>query len=339
MSTKNFAAWDVSESDYPRKGATEEKLEFLLRYAILAPSGSNSQPWKFAISNSTISAFADLERSVPLVDPDNRILYMSVGCALANLLVAGEHFGFRPTINYFPSGQKSDQVAEVKFEWDSRSKGDLFPQITRRCTIKDKYQDRGIDAMILEEIKRYIELPGIHLHYLTDKASKSEIADLAARANHNQLADKEFRRHLGGWLRDNRTAEPDGMPLYTFGLPDAVSSGFLSAFKEFDLSDAFIYRESGLINGCAALGILSSDGDDLQTWSRLGAGLERYLLRATRFEIRASFFSQPIGSPGLRKELATMVNQRHPQLIFGLGYATPIKHTPRRPLQEVIIKR
>lgn len=336
MTAKNFAAWDVLESDYPAEGTTEEKLEFLLRYAILAPSGPNTQPWKFAVNTSTVSVFADLKRSLPLVDPSNRTLYMSVGCALANLLVAGEHFDFRPKVSYFPQNLESDLVAEVKFERNGPSREDLFSQITRRCTIKDKFEDKEIDAAILGEIKKYIDRSGFQLQYLTSTASKSRVADLVARAHHIQLANKEFRSNLGDWLRNNWTTEPDGMPLYTFGVPDAVSFGFPAAFKEFDLSDAVIYRDTRLINGCAALGVLSSEGDNLQTWVALGVALEKYLLGATSFDIRASFFSQPIGLSDLRRELASMTNQGHPQLLFSLGYGTPVKHTPRRPLADVI---
>ena len=116
MTAKNYEAWEVQESDYPRNGTMEEQLTFLLRYAILAPSGPNTQPWKFAISGNIISVFADLERSLIHVDPDNRTLFMSVGCAIANLVTAGKHFGFSTSLNYFPEGQGSDLVAEVKFE-------------------------------------------------------------------------------------------------------------------------------------------------------------------------------------------------------------------------------
>ena len=88
MTGKNYEAWDVLESDYPADSPMEERLKFLLRYAILAPSGPNTQPWKFAINDGSVSVFADLSRALPFVDPSNRTLYMSVGCAIANLAVA-----------------------------------------------------------------------------------------------------------------------------------------------------------------------------------------------------------------------------------------------------------
>ena len=338
MTAKNLQAWDVKDSDYPSEGTTLERLKFLLRYAILAPSGPNTQPWKFAVDTSTISVYADLKRSLPFVDPSNRTLFMSVGCALANLVTAGKHFGFRPGVKFFPHGEESDLVAEVKFERGLVNE-DLFSQITRRHTVKDRYEHRNIDASVLDDLKTYIDQRIVHLRYLTDRDSKSRMADLVARAHRIQLAKKEFRQNLGEWLRNNWTTEPDGMPLYTFGVPDAIALGFPAAFKEFDLSEAVIYRDSGLINGCAAMAVLTSDLDDKSAWVRCGAALERFLLKATSYDIRASFFSQPIGLPELREELEAMINQGYPQLLFSLGYAAPGRPTPRRPLEDVILKQ
>jgi len=336
---KNFNAWMVLESDFPSEGTTEEKLRFLLRYAILAPSGSNTQPWKFAINANTVSVFADLKRSLPFVDPSNRTLFMSVGCALANLQVAGEHFGLVSQSDYYPHGQGSELVADVKFQPHKKlDKENLFHQIARRHTIKNRYENREIDASILEDLRTGMDDTGVYLHYFDDERSKSKIAGIVARAHHLQLARKEFRRNLGEWLRSNWTTEPDGMPLYTFGVPDAVSLGFPAAFKEFDLSDTVIYRDSGLIHCCSALGILATDGDDRLSWTRCGEALEKFLLRATKHDIRASFFSQPISLMELREEIDGMTNLGCAQLLFSLGYADPVKSTPRRALEDFMLE-
>jgi len=342
LTGKNYEAWDVKESDYPADGSMEERLKFLLRYAILAPSGPNTQPWKFAIHGGSISVFADLGRALPFVDPSNRTLYMSVGCAIANLAVAGAHFGFAPGVSYFPDGQESDLVAEVQLSPGRRpvdgQKG-LFSQIQRRHTTKDRYENATIEPFILKELERNISLPGLYLTYLPDKDSKDKMADLVSRAHQTQLAKKEFRQNLGKWLRSNWTTEPDGMPLYTFGVPDALSLGFPAAFKEFDLSRPVIYRDSGLIHDCSTLAVLTTDQDDRLTWTMCGFALENLLLQATVYDVRASFFSQPIGLPILREELKARINRGHPQLIFSLGMAKPMRPSPRRPLEDVIIKR
>ncbi|MFZ3148863.1 MAG: hypothetical protein WA137_07460 [Methanothrix sp.] len=343
MTAKNYEAWDVKETDYPADGPQEEQLKFLLRYAILAPSGPNTQPWKFAIHECGISVFADLSRALPFVDPSNRTLYMSVGCAIANLAVAGAHFGFAPSVSYFPGGLENDLVAEVQLLPAGRrpvdGQKDLFSQMQRRHTTKDRYENATIEQSILTELERNINLPGLYLIYLSDKDSKDKMADLVSRAHQTQLAKKEFRQNLGKWLRSNWTTEPDGMPLYTFGVPDVLSLGFPAAFKEFDLSLPVIYRDSGLIHDCSTLAVLTTDQDDKLTWTMCGFALENLLLRATVYDVRASFFSQPIGLADLREELKVHINRGHPQLIFSLGMAKPMRPSPRRPLEDVIIKR
>jgi len=340
---KNYEAWDVKESDYPADSPIEEKLRFLLRYAILAPSGPNTQPWKFAIHDSSISVFADLDRALQFVDPSNRTLYMSVGCAIANLAVTGAHFGFAPSVRYFPDGQDSDLVAEVRLlpagQRPADGQEDLFFQIQRRHTTKDRYEKGTIDPFILKEIETNTNLSGIYLSYLPDEDARERITDLVSRAHKIQLARKEFRQNLGDWLRSNWTNEPDGMPLFTFGVPDALSLGFPAAFKEFNLSLPVIYRDSGLIRDCSTLAVLTTDQDDKLAWTMCGFALENLLLRATLYDVRASFFSQPIGLPALREELKTQVNRGHPQIIFSLGFAKPMRPSPRRPLEDVIVRQ
>jgi putative hydrolase len=41
--------WLVDERRYPNAGSEQEKLRFLVRYALLAPSSHNAQPWLFRI--------------------------------------------------------------------------------------------------------------------------------------------------------------------------------------------------------------------------------------------------------------------------------------------------
>ena len=230
-------------------------------------------------------------------------------------------------MQFSPAGRRPDDGQE-----------DLFPQIQRRHTTKDRYENATIEPSILKEIEKSINLPGFYLSYMLDEDSKAKMADLVSRSHQIQLAKKEFRHNLGEWLRNNWTAEPDGMPLYTFGVPDAISLGFPAAFKEFDLSRPVIYRDSGLIHGCSTLAALTTDQDDKLTWAMCGFALENLLLRATSYDIRASFFSQPIGLPDLREKLKARINRGYPQLLFSLGMAKPMRPSPRRPLEDVIIK-
>ncbi|HWQ18807.1 MAG TPA: hypothetical protein VN455_03445, partial [Methanotrichaceae archaeon] len=136
-----LAAWNAKEGDYPSKKSIEEKIRFLLRYAVLAPSGPNIQPWKVYLRENEVTLMADFSRSLPNVDTNNRTLFMSNGCFLANLLIAAEHFGFGYDIEYLPDGTESDKIAVIGFDEGEGAKKfpDLFNAITRRHTNRKPY--------------------------------------------------------------------------------------------------------------------------------------------------------------------------------------------------------
>src|SRR4029450_13498576 len=106
---------DLLEQSFPRSAPIEQQVRHLLRYAILAPSTRNTQPWRFAVQTNTVGLFADLERRQPVSDPERRALYISVGVPLANPLVAAEHRGFRHEVTYFPQYGNDEFVAHTAF--------------------------------------------------------------------------------------------------------------------------------------------------------------------------------------------------------------------------------
>jgi len=72
-------------------------LQQMIRYATLAPNGHNSQPWRFSVNGGFASIIPDLSRRTPVVDPDDHHLFVSLGCAAENLLLAGAAHG-RPDL-------------------------------------------------------------------------------------------------------------------------------------------------------------------------------------------------------------------------------------------------
>ena len=69
-----LAPWRVSEFHFPYYGDATEKLAYCLRYAILAPSSHNTQPWRLALSDNRIELYADRARRLPVIDPEDREL-------------------------------------------------------------------------------------------------------------------------------------------------------------------------------------------------------------------------------------------------------------------------
>jgi hypothetical protein len=340
MAEKNLAAWNVREQDFPVDGSMEDRLKFLLRYAILAPSGPNTQPWKCTIDDNKISVYADLTRSLPFVEPTNRTLYISLGCFVANLLIAAEHFKMGYTIDLLPDGEGSDRVALAAFS-DSPDEPrfpDLFHQITLRHTNRTKYENRSVDPSLLAGLSGCIDMPGYRIDIFTEQAKKNQLADLLGRSHKIQLGNKDFRKDLSKWIRANTEDAWDGLPGYSFGYTNFESYFGSFIFGAFDTSTSRAQKEMGFMRSSPAVAVLSSEKDDILSLLNQGIIFEKMFLKAAASDLRFDLFSQPIGIPELREEMAELLRVKYPQLLMRIGYAKPAKHTPRRLVENILVK-
>jgi hypothetical protein len=76
--------------------------ERIVAAGILASNPHNSQPWIFRITDSTIDLFADRERQIGVIDPFLREMYIGLGCAVENMMLAAEAEGFSATLGLMP---------------------------------------------------------------------------------------------------------------------------------------------------------------------------------------------------------------------------------------------
>jgi hypothetical protein len=186
-----LAVWNVREADFPISGTLNDQLKFLLNYAVLAPSGPNTQPWKFSIKDNEVSLIADFSRSLPSLDPMHRTLYLSHGCVITNLLLAAEHFGFAYDVKCLPDGISSERTAAIRLskKYAPPRFPDLFSEITRRHTNRKSFEQRPIEKERLQKLEDYANRKGLRLDILTSDESKTEMADILARSQKMQLGN------------------------------------------------------------------------------------------------------------------------------------------------------
>jgi hypothetical protein len=343
MAEKNLIAWSVDAADYPASGELDEKLKFLLNYAVLAPSGPNNQPWKLAVDGSEATVKADFGRTLPDVEPTNRTMYMSLGCALTNLLIAAEHFGLGYRVERFPDGIDAETIATVKFEEEAAQAPQfppyLFDEITERHTNRGAYDDRPIEADKIEAMKEAVGDGGFRLDVLTDPDGRAAMAEVLGESHKIQLGNKAFRKDLARWIRANDDDAWDGLPGYAFGYSDFESYFGKFVFGTFDTSSSRANKEMGLMRASPAVGILSTDAEDKRTWVEAGMRFERLFLTATKLGVRFDLFSQPVAIAQLRERMVEILGVEYPQILIRMGYAPPAKHTPRRTAEMVLSGR
>ena len=64
------------------------ELRDYVRFGTLASNSHNTQPWKFRLGTDTIDVLPDFARRTPVVDPDDHHLYVTLGCAAQNIVIA-----------------------------------------------------------------------------------------------------------------------------------------------------------------------------------------------------------------------------------------------------------
>lgn len=68
--------------------SNKPEIPEFIRYATLAASGHNTQPWRFRIADNSIEVLPDFSRRAPVVAPDDHHLFASLGCAAEILSLA-----------------------------------------------------------------------------------------------------------------------------------------------------------------------------------------------------------------------------------------------------------
>jgi nitroreductase len=317
MSTLLLNPWDVREADFPATGSPAEQLRFLLHYAVLAPSGHNTQPWLFKIDGGAVELYADRSRALPVVDPDDRELTSSCGAALLHLRVALRHFGYMGTINPFPDPEDPDLLARVrlgKSREASTEEHALFQAITMRRTNRQAFEQREVPAPVLVALQEMAHAEGTWFYVAQDEYDRSALVNLVALADRMQWADAHFRRELVARMRSKRSQRRDGIPGYALSLGDLASYVGPVLARTFDVDTAY-------------------------DWFMAGQAVERILLYARSQGVWASFLNQPIEVPQIRLMLHNIIERvGFPQLLLRMGYGSEVPPTPRRSVNEVLLE-
>ena len=331
--------WSIDDSEFYELEHRDDEMAFLLRYAVLAPSGHNTQPWTFAIVPDGIEVFADSSRRLPRVDPADRELLMSVGAAIFNLRVAAAHFGFESTVLYPPHPSETSAVALVSLRETcapDASLRRLFPAILRRHTNRQAFDGEPIDGDAASALCDVAEEHGESVRFLLPR-DRARIAALVAEGDRLQMENREVREELAAWLRPAHTEAGDGICAHAFGIPDVFSSAAAAVIQRVDLGGMQARRDAALI-GTTPLLVMITAEDDQRSLLEAGQVLEQLLLTATLAGLQYSFMNQPVQVATLRTVLAPIVSSPHPpQLLLRIGYAPPVElPMPRRDVAEVL---
>ncbi|UTF52263.1 Acg family FMN-binding oxidoreductase [Natronosalvus rutilus] len=323
--------WELDQDEFPADEPIEEQARFLLRYAILAPSSHNSQPWQFTIDEDRIQIFADETRWLEVADHDKRELHLSLGCAIENFCIAAEHFGFDYRIQYHDSGE-TDSIAVVTLHSDGNQSSDrprgLFKQITERYTSHALFEDRSLPQPTRDTLHQSILEDVVSLYLIDEPGLKRSIGELQAEADQIQMNNSEYRKELGYWVG-----------IGALGQSWLMARIAQSVVTHFDLGDRESQKNSELVRSAPIIGLLVTSTDDPPARVKAGQAYERLALAASADDLVTHPMSQILEIPEKRERLGTQVGITDgiSQHLFRLGYTDESQdHTPRWPLERFL---
>ncbi len=331
--------WSFDDDDFHELESRREQIEFLLRYAVLAPSSHNQQPWSFQITQEGVAVFADSRRRLPIIDPDDRELTLSIGAAIANLRVAAAHFGFESTLQ-LPASAEGGAVATLTLRETSgpdEKLRSLFRAIKRRHTNRTPFNDESIEpealATLLDVVEDYPQT--FHLVFRQDQR---RAADLIAFADQLLMADDAYRCELAGCVHPADRSD-DGLAADTLGIPAPLAFAAPFVIRHFDVGNLQAHHDRELTMSATALLVVSAEDDPISLL-RAGEALEYLLLTITKVGLEYSFLNAPIQRADLRDRIRILTGATRPsQLIVRIGHGPPMtSSSPRRPLAAVLMQ-
>jgi hypothetical protein len=331
--------------------------ERVVAAGILASNPHNSQPWIFRISDLRIDVFADPERQIGAIDPFLREMYIGLGCALENMVLAAQAEGFTALLELMPAAGNQAHVAQLRLEPASPLPSALYSAIPDRHTDRGAYDtSRALTPQVFDEIEALVTEADVHLFWYRQKADRARFRKIAIESTEALIADEQQSRDSHTWWRhdwDQVQETADGITLDAQALgPITPIAKFLPDLPRQQNDAAFVknVREI-MLPTAAAFGILAvSDRNESvqrlncgRAWQRIhlwgttkGIAMQPLNQMCERVDRELQIGSEPVIGDAVRALLND--DTWHALMPFRLGYPTgKVNPSPRRGLEKVIV--
>lgn len=348
------------------------KIEQILDLARWAPSGDNTQVWRFEIlgpDHLVVHCFDTREDCV--YDLDGHPSQISYGALLETMSIAATRFGLSTEVKRLEGGAPTEAKFEVRFVEDGAvAPSPLLPAITARTVQRRPMSTKPLT----EEQKRALEEavgPGFHLMWIEGAGPKLRTARLMfdnAKLRLTMPEAYEVHRRIIDW---NAQRSPDKVPDQALGVDAAtlklmkwamVSWRRLSTMNT--LMGTWAPRlQMDLLPGlaCAAHFVLKAKQEPktIDDYVEAGRAVQRFWLTLTHLglfmqpEMTPLIFSKYVREgrqftqlPGLQERAARLEKQAaaligadglYPVYMGRLGAGpAPLARSERRPLAELM---
>ncbi len=291
----------------------DEIITAIVATACQAPSGGNSQPWKWIYKNNFLYLFHEVDISTQWLDYKHRGAHISFGAALENLcLEAYNH-------KLFPSIQMNDDednllVAQIAFEpasddylkQNSAWFNEYYPFLNQRLTSRYLGNEEPIEISAMAElVKAAQSVNGAQLsivHQPDALKNMSKVVGMSERLMMtHKTAHEEFYNEIKWTAKDAETSRV-GIDVRTVELSATEMAGFnlarnwnvVSNLIKWGGGGAFEKLGSKMIRSSSGLALLTMPNYTKKDFIEGGRALQRVWIKANQLGISVQPMSAAI---------------------------------------------
>lgn len=316
----------------------------IIRYASLAGSSHNTQPWLVdIISDTLIHVRADLTRKLQVVDPTGRGLYISLGAFIENLCIASRYYGFEPEVFISAGSSRDNLAAEITLSRGMPGNYDLR-RLEERTTLRTPFRRDDIKQSDIEIITG----GDVNCHFFPAAGSEGQFISRATTDAYTiQANDKAAQDELAGWIRfSNRDVAGRRDGLTTSGMGILGFAGFMvSRFYKPDDSKKQSFVNTGVektrlqTENCGGWLVITRPVDTPADWIETGRLYQRAHLECRSLMIGLHPMNQMIEVAEIEESAGEFLGLNGKiQFIARIGYvdSCPSPVSVRRSVHEFV---
>jgi nitroreductase len=315
-----------------------ETLRTALALATRAPSVHNVQPWQWRVGTNSLHLYADPTRRLVHTDPDGRDTMVSCGAALNHCIVALAALGWQSKVRRFPNPEEPLHLAAIEVHRHAADEVDvsLAAAIPRRRTDRRYFSPWPVAHVDIAVMGVRAARMGVTMRHVEPSAG---LRAALAQAVWEHATDREYLDELTRW--SGRYASTAGVPARNAPESDANSPIPGRFFAGTALAQPV---EASPADDHGVLLALGTAEDDELARLRAGEATSVVLLTATGLGLASCPVTEPLEVRATRDVIRADAfgEEGFPQMLLRVGWAPinadPLPSTPRRPLDDVVVR-
>lgn len=275
----------------------QDLIKKIIEYGIQAPSGDNSQPWKFVITrDNKIFLYNIADKDNPILNVHEGGSMISHGAVILNIEIAADSFGYKTIVSYFPDASLKDLVAVLYFIENNKQNNlynsNLLEAIKKRCTNRHHYK-KELKEDIKNELDQISKITDLKIKLFYNQEDKDFLASCISISEEIILQTKDLHELLFAdvaWTKKEESIKRHGLYVKTLEFNPVQLFVFWLCRKWNNISflnrkigfakivgnqNALIYKSSGVI------GLILIPNTDKINYVKAGELLQYIWLKST----------------------------------------------------------